>query len=63
MANTAYILIPLLPLLAFLVIGLGGSWLRGASHRVAIPAISASFALSVLACIDVYRNGPRSVPL
>ena len=63
MVNTAYVLIPLLPLLAFLVIGLGGSWLRGASHRVAIPAISASFALSVLGCIDVFRNGPRSIPL
>ncbi len=63
MMNTAYLLIPLLPLLAFLVIGLGGRWLRGASHRVAIPAVSASFALSVLACVDVYRHGPRSIPL
>ena len=58
-----YLLIPLSPLFAFLVIGLLGRWLREASHRVAIPAVSVSFALSVAACVDVYRNGPRQIPL
>ncbi|OAI44682.1 hypothetical protein AYO43_08965, partial [Nitrospira sp. SCGC AG-212-E16] len=63
MMNTAYILIPALPFAAFLIIALGGRWVGEASHRLAIPAVSASFILSVLACIDVYQNGARSIPL
>ncbi len=63
MMNTAYILIPALPFAAFLIIALGSRWLGEASHRLAIPAVSASFILSVLACIDVYQNGARSIPL
>jgi NADH-quinone oxidoreductase subunit L len=61
--NTAYILIPALPFAAFLIIALGSRWVGEASHRLAIPAVSASFILSVLACIDVYQNGARSIPL
>ncbi len=58
-----FLLIPLLPLLAFLIIGLGGQWLRGDSHRVAIPAILVSFILSVLAFVQVLQTGPIELPL
>jgi NADH-quinone oxidoreductase subunit L len=61
--NTAYILIPALPFAAFLIIALGSRWVGETSHRLAIPAVYASFILSVLACIDVYQNGARSIPL
>ena len=63
MMNTVYILIPALPFAAFLIIALGSRWVGEASHRLAIPAVFASFILSVLACIDVYQNGARSIPL
>ena len=63
MMNTAYILIPALPFAAFLIIALGSRWIGEASHRLAIPAVAASFILSVLACIDVYQHGARSIPL
>jgi NADH-quinone oxidoreductase subunit L len=63
MMNAAYILIPALPFAAFLIIALGSRWLGEASHRLAIPAVSASFILSVLACVDVYQHGARSIPL
>ncbi len=58
-----YVLIPLLPFLAFLVIALGGRWLQEGSHRVAIPAVVASFGLSVLAAVEVYRSGGLLIPL
>ena len=54
--NTAYILIPALPFAVFLIIALGSRWVGEASHRLTIPAVSASFILSVLACIDVVRK-------
>ncbi len=60
---SVYVLIPALPLLAFLVIALGGRWLGENSHRVATPAVSLSFALSVLAAVEVYRQGGRLIPL
>jgi NADH-quinone oxidoreductase subunit L len=63
MMNIAYILIPALPFAAFLIIALGGRWLGERSHWLAIPAVFASFFLSVLACIDVYQHGARSIPL
>ena len=63
MMNTAYILIPALPFAAFLIIALGSRWVGETSHRLAIPAVFASFILSVLACVDVYQNGARSIPL
>jgi NADH-quinone oxidoreductase subunit L len=63
MMNAAYILIPALPFAAFLIIALGSRWLGEESHRLAIPAVSASFILSVVACVDVYKNGARSIPL
>jgi len=63
MINTAYILIPALPFAAFLIIALNSRQLGEMSHRLAIPAVSTSFILSVLACFDVYQNGARSIPL
>jgi NADH-quinone oxidoreductase subunit L len=63
MIDTAYILIPALPFAAFLIIALGSRLFGESSHRLAIPAVWASFILSVFACIDVYRNGARSIPL
>lgn len=58
-----YTFIPFLPLLSFLVIALCGRWLPGASHRVAVPAIVVSFALSVLAFAQVVQTGPIELPL
>lgn len=58
-----YALIPLLPLSAFLIIGLFGRWLRERSHLVAIPAVSLSFALSAVAFLDVLLHGPIRLPL
>jgi len=58
-----YALIPLLPLSAFLTIGLFGRWLRERSHLVAIPAVSLSFALSGVAFLDVLLRGPIRLPL
>lgn len=63
MTNIAYILIPALPFVAFLIIALRSRWLGEKSHRLATPAVTGSFILSVLACIDIYQNGARSIPL
>jgi NADH-quinone oxidoreductase subunit L len=63
MIDTAYILIPALPFAAFLIIALRSRWFGETSHRLAIAAVSASFILSVFACVDVYQNGARSIPL
>jgi len=63
MMNLAYILIPALPLTAFLIIALNSRAIGEASHRLATPAVCTSFILSVLACFDVYQNGARSIPL
>ena len=59
----ACLAIPVLPLLAFLAILLGGPWLRGRSHMVALPAVGISLALSVAAAIEVVSSGPVHVPL
>lgn len=48
-----YILIPLLPLLSFVILGLFGHAIREKAHWIAIPAISLSFALSVLTTLKV----------
>ena len=58
-----YIFIPLLPLLAFLVLALGGSKFPSDSHKIGIPAIAGSFILSILAFVQVLNNGPIEVPL
>jgi NADH-quinone oxidoreductase subunit L len=48
-----YELIPLLPLASFLILGLGGHWIKDRAHLVAVPAVAVSFLLSVLALFDV----------
>jgi len=58
-----YILIPLLPLAAFLTLALSARRFGEASHRIAIPAIGLSFALSVSALVSVISSGPISIPL
>ncbi len=60
---SVYVLIPLLPLVAFLTLALSGRRFGGESHKVAIPAIALSFGLSIGAFIEVVNNGPISVPL
>ncbi len=59
----ACIAIPLLPLLASVAIVLGGPWLKGRSHFVALPAVCGAFALSVAALVHVVSSGPVRAPL
>ena len=63
MMEFVYIFIPLLPLLAFLLLALGGSKFPNDSHKIGIPAIAGSFILSILAFVQVLNNGPIEVPL
>ena len=42
-------LIPLLPLAAFLILGLAGSRIKDRAHLVAVPAVLLSCALSIAA--------------
>ena len=58
-----FVLIPLLPLLACLILLLGGRRWGENSHRIGIPAIGISFALSIAAFIEVLRNGPFTLSL
>ncbi|MBS0181573.1 MAG: NADH-quinone oxidoreductase subunit L [Nitrospira sp.] len=59
-----YSLIPLLPLAAFLVLGLGGWRMRDRAHLVAVPAVVLSLVLSVAAFLEVAVSGSViSVPL
>ena len=58
-----YALIPGLPLAAFLILALGGRRLGEAGHRIATPAVGASFALSIAALVEVFQNGALSIPL
>ncbi|MGP0630110.1 NADH-quinone oxidoreductase subunit 5 family protein [Nitrospina sp. 32_T5] len=60
---TLFVLIPLLPLLASLILLLGGRRWGENSHRIGIPAIAISFGLSVAAFIEVMRNGPFTLSL
>ena len=58
-----YALIPLLPLAAFLVLGLRGSQIRDRAHVTAVPAVLLSFVLSLAAFIEVASGSVISVPL
>lgn len=58
-----FVLIPLLPLLASLILVLGGRRWGEQSHRIGTPAIVLSFGLSVFAFFEVLRNGSFTVPL
>ncbi len=57
------ILIPLLPLMASLILVLGGRRWGEQSHRIGIPAIGLSFSLSVYAFLEVLSHGPFSLSL
>lgn len=52
-----YALIPLLPLAAFLVLGLGGWRIKDRAHFVAVPAVVLSLVLSVAAFLEVVVSG------
>jgi NADH-quinone oxidoreductase subunit L len=58
-----FILIPLLPLMAFLILALSGNRFGASSHRIGIPAVGLSFGLSVAALVSVSIEGPISIPL
>jgi NADH-quinone oxidoreductase subunit L len=58
-----FVLIPSLPFLASLLLLFGGNRWTEKSHRIGIPAIGLSFALSVAAFIEVLRNGPFTLSL
>ena len=58
-----FALIPGLPLAAFVILAVGGRRFGDASHRVGIPAVGLSFALSIAALAEVARNGALSIPL
>lgn len=58
-----YALIPLFPLLAFLVLGLFGTWIKERSHWVAVPAVLASLVLSLLALAEVAGGNTLHIPL
>ncbi len=58
-----YVLIPLLPLLASLILLLGGRRWGENGHRIGIPAIAVSFGLSVAAFVEVLNNGPFTLSL
>jgi NADH-quinone oxidoreductase subunit L len=56
-------LIPLLPLAAFLILGLAGSRVKDRAHLVAVPAVLLSCALSIGAFLEVASGSVISVPL
>ncbi|ALA56969.1 NADH-quinone oxidoreductase subunit L [Nitrospira moscoviensis] len=58
-----YSLIPLLPLAAFLVLGLAGSRFKERAHLVAVPAVLLSCALSIAAFMQVAQGSVIAVPL
>jgi NADH-quinone oxidoreductase subunit L len=62
--SSVYVLIPLLPLLASIIIALAGWRLGEESRKVGVLAIGISFALSVAAFIQVVlRRDPIVIPL
>ena len=61
--STVYILIPLLPLLASIVIVLAGRRLGEASAKIGVLAIGISFGLSVVAFLQILRGDPIIIPL
>lgn len=58
-----YELIPLLPFASFLILGLGGHWIRDKAHFVAVPAVAVSLLLSLFALIDVAGGHHTTLPL
>jgi NADH-quinone oxidoreductase subunit L len=58
-----YALIPLLPLLAFVVLGLGGHVIKERAHLIAVPAVVGSFLLSLMALSEVAGGAVLRIPL
>lgn len=58
-----YALIPLLPLLAFVVLGLAGHRIKERAHLVAVPAVVVSFLLSLMALAEVAGGQTLEIPL
>lgn len=58
-----YALIPLLPLGAFLILGLAGRHVKDRAHLVAVPAVLLSLVLSVAAFFEAASGSVISVPL
>ena len=58
-----YVLIPLLPLAAFLVLGLTGSRFKENAHVIAVPAVLLSLLLALAAFIQVASGSVISIPL
>ena len=58
-----YALIPLLPLLAFVVLSFAGHVLKERAHLIAVPAVWLSFLLSVLAFSEVASGRVLEIPL
>ena len=56
-------LIPLLPLAAFLILGLAGSRIKDRAHLVAVPAVLLSCALSIAAFLEVAGGSVIAIPL
>ncbi len=63
MTHLLYILIPLLPFVAFLVLGVGGHWIRERAHLVAVPAVLTSFLFSLLVFSEVAGGRNVTIPL
>src|SRR5881296_3339172 len=58
-----YVLIPLLPFAAFVVIGLFGHWIKERAHWIAVPAVAASFLLALSTFDDIVHGNPIHVTL
>jgi NADH-quinone oxidoreductase subunit L len=58
-----YLLIPLLPLAAFLILGLFGHWIKDRAHLVAVPAVLTSFLFSLLVFDEVAGGKNVTIPL
>ena len=58
-----YVLIPLLPLLAFVVLGLFGHHIKERAHFVAVPAVCLSFLISLVAFSEVANGNVLAIPL
>src|SRR5579884_4373645 len=58
-----YVLIPFLPLAAFVVVGLFGHWIKERAHLIAVPAVVGSLVLSIVTFWQVADGDRIAVPL
>ena len=63
MESLLYTLIPLLPLAAFLILGLFGHWIKDRAHLVAVPAVLTSFLFSLFVFDEVAGGRNVTIPL